>query len=393
MMLNTEESELFFEEEKYYFFSKLFEELYSKYNKEIKIVLELFIFVVLIFSLYKKKESPSFFRKVQERMSMKEKENKKSEEKENQKTEERVKDNKEKSYEEKTGKGESKTKIALCVIAKEENRYIREFVEFYKKMKVDKIFLYDNNEVEGERFEDVISDYINSGFVNITNFRGFERPQFKSYRDCYQKNNASYDWLIYYDVDEFIYLKDFKDIKSFVDDKRFKNCERIQLNWVFYTDNNLLFYDNRSVLERFTEKEPNARHGKFGGSQEIKSMVRGHNPNLNLKCIHVIDKKLKSCDGFGRSKKVFNVRTFQSDYEYYYLRHFYSKSTEEFIEKIMKSDVVYALSKVIQMNKIKKYFTYSKITNEKLDHIEKKTGLNLSSYRSRVRNKFLKKKL
>ena len=375
MMKNFEDQENLLEEDNYFSLYELFDEFYSKYNKEIKIVFELLILIILIFSLYKKKESPSFFPKVQEIMTRDEKQNQKSKEKVDKEKKEELKiiENK-----------ETNTTIALCVIAKEENKYMREFVEFYKKMKVDRIFLYDNNELEGERFEDVISDYIDSGFVNVTNFRGLERPQHKSYKDCYQKNNESYDWLIYYDVDEFIYLKDFKDIKSFVEDKRFKNCERIQLNWVFYTDNNLLYYDSRNVLERFTEKEPNARNRKIGGSQEIKSMVRGHNPNLHLHCIHVIDKNLKSCDGFGRKKKVVDLRTLQSDYEYYYLRHFYSKSTEEFIEKIMKSDVVHAQSKVTQMNKIKRYFTYSKVTKEKLDLIEKRTGLNLSSYRKRI---------
>ena len=36
-----------------------------------------------------------------------------------------------------------------------------------------------------------------------------------------------------------------------------------------YTDNNLLFYDNRTLQERFKEKEPNVRKMKTGGRQEI----------------------------------------------------------------------------------------------------------------------------
>ena len=280
-------------------------------------------------------------------------------------------------------------KICLCVIAKNENKYIREFVEFYKSMKVDKIFLYDNNDENGERFDEVISDYISSGYVEVANFRGFYRAQHQSYQDCYRNHNTSYDWFIFYDVDEFIYLKDFKDIKSFVNHSRFKNCERIQLNWVFYTDNNLLYYDNRPVLERFTEKEPNARRNKRGGSQEIKTMIRGNNSNVKITCIHVIDKNIQSCDGFGNKKKVVDLRTLNSDYEYYYLRHYYSKSTEEFIEKINRTDAVHDNTQRVQMNKIKRYFTYSTVTKEKLDLIEKRTNLDLSSFRYRVKKRFL----
>ena len=46
-------------------------------------------------------------------------------------------------------------KVCLCTLGKNENRYIREFVEFYKNYNVDQIYLYDNNDIDGERFEDV----------------------------------------------------------------------------------------------------------------------------------------------------------------------------------------------------------------------------------------------
>ena len=36
---------------------------------------------------------------------------------------------------------EFKTKICICTLGKEENKYTREFVEYYKKIGVDKIIL------------------------------------------------------------------------------------------------------------------------------------------------------------------------------------------------------------------------------------------------------------
>ena len=96
----------------------------------------------------------------------------------------------------------------------------------------------------------------------------------------YKKNNASYDWFIYYDIDEFIYLKDFKSFKSFLNDKRFAKCNRVQFNWIFYTDNNLLYYEDKPVRERFTEKQASARGKKKGGAQGIKSVIRGNINNI-----------------------------------------------------------------------------------------------------------------
>lgn len=57
--------------------------------------------------------------------------------------------------------------VAVCCIGRFENRYIREYVEHYKSIGVDKIFIYDNNYDGEEHFEDVINDHIESGFIDI----------------------------------------------------------------------------------------------------------------------------------------------------------------------------------------------------------------------------------
>ena len=97
-------------------------------------------------------------------------------------------------------------KLGICTLGKNENKYIKEFITHYKELGVDKIFLHDNNDIgfKNESFEDVISDYIKDDFVEIINYRGKRAPQFKIYTECYKKNNKFYDWLIFFDIDEFI---------------------------------------------------------------------------------------------------------------------------------------------------------------------------------------------
>ena len=61
----------------------------------------------------------------------------------------------------------NRIKICLCTIGKSENRYVREYVEHYKNYGVDKIFLYDNNDITGESFDDVLSDFIKNQYIEI----------------------------------------------------------------------------------------------------------------------------------------------------------------------------------------------------------------------------------
>jgi hypothetical protein len=83
-------------------------------------------------------------------------------------------------------------KVCLCTIGKKENLYAYEFVEHYKKIGYDKIFIYDNNDIGDEKFEDVLNKQISSNFVEIINFRGYrgkrQKPQNDAYFHCYEKN-------------------------------------------------------------------------------------------------------------------------------------------------------------------------------------------------------------
>ncbi len=81
---------------------------------------------------------------------------------------------------------------------------------------MDKIFIYDNNDLNGESFEDIIRDYIKNKNVEIINYRGKKTMQVNMMRDCYKKNNKKYDWFIMYDMDEFIFLKNYNNIKFYL---------------------------------------------------------------------------------------------------------------------------------------------------------------------------------
>jgi len=92
-------------------------------------------------------------------------------------------------------------KLYLCIVGKNDNIYIKEFVQFYEKWGVDKLFLYDNNDLKGENLGDIINDYINKGLVEVINYRRKNENIINMLDNCYQKNYEKYDWLAFFGID------------------------------------------------------------------------------------------------------------------------------------------------------------------------------------------------
>ena len=269
-------------------------------------------------------------------------------------------------------------RVCVCTLAKNENLYIREFIQHYKKYGVDKIFLYDNNDIDGEVFDEIIKDYIKSGFVEIFNWRGKIGAMLPIMNDCYYRNNQKYNWLIYYEIDEQIYLHNYTNIKNFLEEEKFKKCQLIYLNLVCHTDNNKLFYENKTLKERFPNIVPLSKSNVFS----IKFIIRGNIKNVIIKNLHKCNDELVNCNGFGHRNKIHNVHfSTEPDLKYYYINHYFSKSTEEFINKMKRGDAYITDYKKYQMIRVIKYFSQSEITEEKIKMIEKETKLDLSRFK------------
>ena len=278
-------------------------------------------------------------------------------------------------------------KICLCTVAKQENKYLREFVEFYKNYGVDKIYLYDNNLENGERFDEVISDYITSNFVEVIDRRGKIRELINILNDCYRNNKDNYDWLIFYEIDEYIYLKNFKNIKPFLNQQYFNTCKIISLNWVHHSDNGKLHYENKSVQERFPKNGRNVNPNIYNRLADVKSIARGHLQDLTIGNGHYLTNQYHPCNGYGKPLKLHNLLTLEPDYENYYVIHYFTKSLEEFVEKIKRGDVYKGPgNKDFYMFQIDRYFEINELTKEKLDYIEEKLGkeVDLTEYRKRL---------
>ena len=226
-------------------------------------------------------------------------------------------------------------KVCLCAIGKQENRYINEFVNHYQKLGYDHIYIYDNNNKNEERMDQI---YFNSDFVTIIDYRGYNNKdsQYKAYYNCYKNYNKKYDWLSFFDFDEFLEIRPKNQtIQTFLDNARYKKCQNIKINWLLYSSNKeIFFFKNESLQKRFKKQMFNE-----GANIHIKSTVRGNlikNYWSRWENSHSSIDTFKSCSSSG--KRVGGKTAFVNppDYKYAFLKHYYSKSFEEFCLKLKR---------------------------------------------------------
>jgi hypothetical protein len=266
-------------------------------------------------------------------------------------------------------------KVCLCTIGKKENFYASEFVEHYKKIGYDKIFIYDNNNIGDEKFEDVLSKQISSKFVEIINYRGYrgknQSPQSEAYKDCYEKNKNNYDWLSFFDFDEFLELKKNKNIKEYLNDIKFKKCANIKINWLMFSDNDLLHYENISLQKRF----PTPLYHD-NANLIIKSIVRGNikfNYWRNMNNPHSSNNYLTACNSMGRITDPTAFYSSPFNHEFSYLKHYPTKTIEEFCFKIKKgrADLLVKLDNKTLEYYFNYFFERNKKTKAKIDYFKK----------------------
>ena len=269
--------------------------------------------------------------------------------------------------------------ICICSIGKNENLYIKEFLDYYLLLGVKKIIIFDNNDINGENFKEIIQKYYTSEEVDIIDVRGITSIQIPIYNYCYQNNYDLYDWIGLIDIDEYIYIQNKQNINSYFYNKRFRKCELVFLNWVIYNDNNLIKYENRSLNERFKIPKKHFIQGK--------SFVRGGIKNLLIPTSHIPGININYfCNSKGYRIYPKNFFNYKIEFKpLAYIKHFYTKTVEEFCKKIIRGHAHYHKDhpNYIQTikSKINMFFTLNEISKIKIKILENCTGMNLTYFK------------
>ena len=232
---------------------------------------------------------------------------------------------------------------SICAIAKYENDYIAEWVRYHINLGFDHIYIYDNNEVDGERIEDAIPADLKEK-ISVLDVRGKKYMQKIVYNECYR--TYDFDWCAFIDIDEFITFNPksgYTNIKQFVQDRN--EFDAVHLNWMCYGDNGRIKFKKGNVVDRFSKPiRPLDFIVKFDFpmNNHSKTILK---KGLNIDWCHD-DKDWFStphtpwglnniCDSTG-NKLDENTPFVKYDFSVAYLKHFITKSIEEYTIKIVR---------------------------------------------------------
>ena len=233
---------------------------------------------------------------------------------------------------------EDKYKNIVFCCAKNEDDYIREWIEHYLKLGFDKIIIVDNNQEAG-RLEEKIEDYISRGNVQIFSLNGVEGMFQNSIYTMFM-NYGNYKWCAYFDCDEFLEISETYD--NIYELLNTINEDILMVHWVVYGANERLEKETDIPIQnRF--KLPIMPISLFKENMYLKAIVRGGRKGY-FDSPHVVKfedvgNKLCNIGGYYTTEMIYSNVSFPIRIKKCYLKHYMTKSFEEYNEKLSRKRI------------------------------------------------------
>ena len=254
--------------------------------------------------------------------------------------------------------------VAICAIGRLENRYAREWVEHYKALGVDHIFICDDNRPEdSERIGDVLHDYVldcGDGSVTIMSSKPGGSLQKAVYEEFYNTYASDYGWLGFFDFDELVRIEDGRDIHDFLNDYE---GDVVSLNWRTMTDSGLVHYDERPMAERFTE----ATGEDLAINRHVKSFVRGGIEGISFNDPHIPNAPTLQCENVLHERIEQKPVQNKAIHRVAWIDHYNTKTAEEWATLKMKrlSPCGEAYNREMLAKNVDYFFSINERTKEK----------------------------
>jgi len=150
--------------------------------------------------------------------------------------------------------------LALATIFRDDARFLKEWIEFYRLVGVEHFYLYNN--LSKDNYKDVLKPYIDQGIVELfdikeesKNLSQWNKLQTKTYTEIVKKLSNKVEWLIIVDTDEFIFPVKEKNLKTVL--KNYDQYPALGVNWKIFGSNNIQSLPaDKLLIESMTGSDP-----------------------------------------------------------------------------------------------------------------------------------------
>lgn len=138
-------------------------------------------------------------------------------------------------------------KLAICLIVKNEARYLAEWIEYHLLIGVDKIYIYDNN--SDDDLLSVCAAY--RDVVQIYPWPSTDNQQRHAYIHFASRHGKEFDWCAFIDADEFMAYQGEGSLKSYLKSHDDKNG--LLMGWRLFGTNGHQRRPAGLVVENYTK--------------------------------------------------------------------------------------------------------------------------------------------
>ena len=200
-----------------------------------------------------------------------------------------------------------KYNISICLLIKDENKYLREWIDWHNSIGVDHYYIYDNG--SSIPVKDTALEYFPENLFTFIEWNDlYDHIQIEAYNHCLENYGSESKWIAFIDTDEFIHPESGKlNLDKYVLDYPY-----VISKWKIFNANGHLNYSPEDVQKRFTQVY------KYTSSMSHKSFVQPSKVNGML--IHNAD--LPNYEPLVLNDVV--------------IHHYFTRSLEEWKEKIIR---------------------------------------------------------
>lgn len=204
-------------------------------------------------------------------------------------------------------------------------KYINEWVNHYLSLGASKIIIYDNNDIDDKRKIKVD----NMSNLIIIDWRGIYNAQLAAYDDCYKRFSNCFDWIGFFDSDEYLILNKWHSLQEML--YEFQDNDLLAINWLNYDDMNVIHRDERVPVNKFFTRVAK----KWNEFYHYKQFIRTGLENID---IHQHFTLVKNSQSLKRTNIVHEDIAIDEylTYKFHseaFIKHVLTKTLDEYIEE------------------------------------------------------------